>query len=291
MLLYNSDIRETDQPLISPGQTGYMTGWGVFSTLRVCRGVLFAFERHYKRMASDALRLRIPFPFSPRDLEHRLLTLVDANRAFHATLRVSIIRNKGGAFEGSGHTREVDLVAFTADLRNWSDEVKLGYLPHARHSASPFAGAKITSWAQNLTWYDLAHDRGLDEFILLNEHGEVSECTSANIFIIHDDEVLTPAVASSGCLPGVTRALLLEEVRVPGLKFREREITPSQLEEARQVFITSSTRDLLPVVEVDGYPLGQDQDTFEALLSAFRKYRQTYVQSRAASLQELQTAP
>lgn len=287
LLLHNSDIRDTRQPLISPGQTGYMTGWGVFSTLRVCQGVLFAFERHYSRMQEDARRLRIPFPFSAGELESRLLALVEANRACEATLRVSIVRNRGGAFEGEGITRDVDVVAFTSDLRDWGSGVTLSYLPHARHSASPYAGAKINSWAENLAWYDLAHERGFDEFILLNEAGQVSECTSANVFIIHEDEVLTPSLQSSGCLPGVTRAILLDELRIPGVTIRERDITPSELEAARQVFITSSTRDLLPVFEVDGYPLGQDQDTLELLRTAFQQYRERYVRARTQTLSGL----
>lgn len=275
-LLHNSEIRDIGQPLISPGQTGYVNGWGVFSTLRVRRGVLFEYERHYRRMLGDAGRLRVPFPFSAAELEQLLLSLVEANRAYEATLRVTVVRNRGGSWEGDGITRDADLVAFTADLRDWGKDVKLSYLPHARYGASPFAGAKITSWAHNLVWYELAHERGFDEFILLNEAGQVSECTSANIFVIEEDEVLTPPVQSSGCLPGVTRAVLLEEIRVPGLTIREREITPSELENARQVFITSSTRDLLPVAEVDGYPLGQDQDTLRLLQDGFRAYLQAY---------------
>ena len=70
--------------------------------------------------------------------------------------------------------------------------MRLGVVPQARHAASRFAGTKFTSWAMNLTMYDEAHDRGLDEVVLLNERDEVSECTSANIFIVEGDQVFTP---------------------------------------------------------------------------------------------------
>lgn len=281
-LLYNADVRDTDELLISPGQPGYLTGWGVFSTLLVKNGVLFELERHYRRMRSDAARLRVPFPFSSSEMERLLMTLVEGNRAYNATLRVSVIRNHGGAFEGERVTPEVDLVAFTSDLRDWGSGVKLGYMPDARHSASPYAGAKITSWAQNLAWYELAHERGFDEFVLLNEEGNVSECTSANIFIIEEDQVLTPPVDTSGCLPGVTRAVLLEEIRVPGLTIREHDISPSDLEQARQVFITSSTRNLLPVLQIEDFALGQDQDCLYLLQTAFDEYVEGYVRSKKA---------
>src|SRR5205807_3023868 len=84
-LLHNDDIRDTTQALLSPGQVGFLNGWGVFSTLRVSGGVLFAFERHYARMRYDAVRLRVPFELSQEALEKSLLRLVDANHALNAT--------------------------------------------------------------------------------------------------------------------------------------------------------------------------------------------------------------
>ena len=80
-LLHNDDIRDTAETLLSPGQIGFLNGWGVFSTLRVAGGVLFEFERHYARMRYDAVRLRVPFEISPGALRKSLLALVDANGA------------------------------------------------------------------------------------------------------------------------------------------------------------------------------------------------------------------
>src|SRR4051794_7828740 len=257
-----------------------MNGWGIFSTLRVTAGVLFAFERHYARMRRDAERMRVPLEISPADLKRLLLRLVEANKAEEATLRVASIRNRGGLFEAPGLLRNSDLVAFTADVNRWSDGVKLGYMPNARYSASPFAGTKYTSWAQNLTWYEQAHERGLDEFILLNERGQVSECTSANVFCIQGATVLTPPLESSGCLAGITRAVLLEEIQVPGISIRESDLRPADLEKSDSVFITSTTRDLLRVVEIDGVALRSDQSKLLPLQQAFREYRSEYVRKR-----------
>ncbi len=280
-LLHNDEIRDAREPLISPGQIGFMNGWGVFSTLRVQASVLFAYERHYDRMRNDAARMRVPFNISAQELYELLLLLVDANQADEATLRVCIVRNKGGLFETSGQRRDVDLVAFTADLRQWGKGVRLGYVPHGRHGASRFAGAKITSWAQNLTLYEEAHERGLDEVVLLNEEGQISECTSANIFAIRQDEVWTPPLQTSGCLPGVTRAVLLEEVGVPGLRVIERELTPSELEQCDQAFIASTTRDLLPILEIDNTPLPQLPVKLELLRQAFLACRERYTVTHA----------
>jgi branched-chain amino acid aminotransferase len=263
-----------------------MNGWGVFSTLRIVEGVLFAFERHYSRMRRDAELLRVPFEHSAAQLQEMLLTLVEANHAVNATLRVAVVRNKGSLFESPSIRGDADIVAFTADLTRWAPGVKLGYMPNARFAASPFAGAKITSWAHNLTWYEKAHQLGLDEFILLNEFGQVSECTSANIFAVREDRVSTPPLASSGCLPGVTRAILLEEIKVPGLSIVEAELTPAELEGSEQVFISSTTRGLVPVVEIDGTRLSEDPVTLRNLQQEFTYNMEKYVGTHASPRRE-----
>ena len=235
-VLHNNEIRDASDPLLSPGQVGFLNGWGVFSTLRISNGVPFAFDRHYARMQHDAELLRVPFDFAAEVLLHSLQSLIEANDAFDAVLRVAIVRNRGGLFEAANLTRDCDLIAFTAGLTNWSEGVHLTYVPNARFSASPFAGAKVTSWAQNLTWYEKARQEGFDEAILLNEHGQVSECTSANIFAIQGQRVFTPPLSTSGCLPGVTRAILLDEIQVEGIDLSERDLSPSELEASDLVF-------------------------------------------------------
>jgi branched-chain amino acid aminotransferase len=283
-LLHNGALRENKEALLSPGQVGFLNGWGVFSTLRVSEGVLFAFDRHYARLERDAALLHVPFTLSAAELEKSLLTLVDANHASDATLRVAIVRNKGGLFESPALTRDADLIAFTADLSAWGAGVNLSYVANGRFAASPFSGVKYTSWAENLTWYEQAHQNGFDEVILLNERGQVSECTSANIFAVKDRRVLTPPLVTSGCLPGVTRAILLEEIRLAGLAIFERELTPTDLDESDQVFITSTTRDLLPALSVDRRPLQQDRQTLASLQRAFLDFRTAYTADRKVAL-------
>jgi branched-chain amino acid aminotransferase len=280
-LLHNGQIRETGDAVISPGQVGFMNGWGVFSTLRVFNGVLFAFERHYARMKRDAALTHVPFLIKPEELKESLLSLVDANAAFNATLRVAMVRNKGGIFEGPRISRDTELIAFTTDLADWGAGVKLTYVKNGRFGACPFAGAKITSWAQNLTWNEEAHQHGFDEVILLNERGQVSECTSANIFAVHGSRVSTPPLSTSGCLPGVTRAVLLEETSTAEFHFCERELLPNDLESGDQVFITSTTRDLIPVLSVDRRPLKQSPSALSRIFEQFRCYRSAYIVEHA----------
>jgi branched-chain amino acid aminotransferase len=274
--LHNDDIREASDKLLSPGQVGLLSGWGVFSTIKVIDGVLFAFERHWARMSRDAALMRVPLPADAARVENNLLRLVENNRAFLSTMRVVVVRNRGGMWEAPDQTRPSDLIAFTADIKDWGDSVKLSYVPQARHAASIFAGTKILAWAMNLTWLEEAQSQGFDEVVLLNERDEVAECTSANIFAAKGGEVWTPP-RSSGCLPGITRELLLSEVRAPGFRVTEKVLTPADLESADEVFVTSTTRDLLPVARIGQRSIPNTGHAREALQAAFSKYTNDYV--------------
>ena len=281
-ILHNDRIREASEPGLAPGQVGLLAGWGVFSTLRVASGALFAFERHWARISRDAAALRVPIPNDPESVRRRLLELVEANRAYNSTLRLVIVRNGGGMWAGPSNGRDHDVIALTADSKEWGDSVKLGYVQNGRFAAGEFSGAKILSWAANLTWVERAQARGLDEVILLNERGEVAECTSANIFAYNAGEVWTPPL-NAGCLPGITREVLLGEIHLPGIRIVEKVLTPQELESADEVFITSTTRNLLPVCEIEGRKVGRTDHTRRALAEAFGEYVERYVAAHKAA--------
>ena len=278
-ILHNDELRPAAEPVIAAGQTGAISGWGVFSTMRVARGILFEWRRHYARMHRDAVLMHVPFPPDADAFERMLLRLVEANGCPDCTLRVCVMRNRGGLWQAEGVQRDYDIIALTADLKKWGRSVRLAVAPHGRYAASPFAGAKVMSWAQNLTLYEEAHDRGYDEVILLNERDEVSECTSANIFIAGGNQVWTPPL-DSGCLPGVTREVILQEIRVPGFSIAERDLVLSDLAAADEVFITSTTRDLLCVTEVEGLTIRCSGHARDALEQAFGRYIDEHVNSR-----------
>ena len=282
LVLHNNQIQEAATRSLSPGQIGAVNGWGVFSTLRVKEGVMFAFERHWNRMKRDAKLMRVPFPAEPPELEDALYRLIAANNAGEATLRVIVLRNRGGMWEGPGIERDYDVIAFTTDVKRWGENVTLAVVPNARHAGSPIAGAKILSWSNNLLWLEEAQNRGFDEVVLLNQYGAVSECTSANIFVSEGSQIWTPPL-SAGCLPGVTRELLLERIHVPGIDIGEKDLTPADLEKADEVFITSTTRGLLPVQSIEGLRIRREGVARAPVQEAFSEYVRDYVSSRRHS--------
>ena len=278
-VLHNHALQEASDRTLVPSQVGLLSGWGVFSTMRIVDGVLFAWERHWARMKRDAAALHVPFPTDPAPLHRRLLELVDANGAWNATMRLVVVRNNGGMWSGPHGGGDSDVLALTADAREWGRGVKLGYVRHARHAACPFAGTKSLSWSANLAWLESTQARGFDEALLLNEHGHVAECTSANVFAAVGDKVFTPPL-TSGCLPGVTREVLLEELRAPGFELVEANLLPADLESADEVFISSTTRELLRVDEIEGRSVGRNDVARGVLQTAFSDYVASYVAAR-----------
>lgn len=275
-VLHNDRICQASDAVLAPGQVGLLAGWGVFSTLRVVDGVLFEWDRHWARITRDAGTMHVPVPQDSEAVRRKLIELVEANCALNSTLRLVIVRNGGGMWAGPSNGRESDVIALTADSKEWGHGVKLAYQQQGRHAASDFAGTKILSWAMNLTWLENAQRRGFDEVVLLNERGEVAECTSANIFIANGGQVWTPPL-SSGCLPGITREVLLGPVRAAGVEIGEKTLLPAEIEAADEVFITSTTRDLLPVVEIEGKKVGGHENARQALQKVFSAHVDQYV--------------
>jgi branched-chain amino acid aminotransferase len=282
-ILHNDSIREASEQVLSAGQVGLLSGWGVFTTIRVTEGVPFAFERHWARLTRDAAALHVPIPSDAEAVRRGLLELIEANQAYQSTLRLVFVRNGGGIWAFAAPDRPSDLIALTADSKQWGTSVKLAYVKQARHAACEFAGTKILSWAMNLTWLESAQARGFDEVVLLNEHGEVAECTSANLFVANGGQVWTPPL-HSGCLPGITREVLLGEIHVPGIRIGEKTLMPADLESADGVFITSTTRNLLPVAQIEEKPVGRAERTLLALQEAFGEYVNRYVAEHSPSV-------
>jgi branched-chain amino acid aminotransferase len=281
--LHNGNIREATEPSLFAGQLGLLSGWGVFSTLRVSEGALFAWEKHWARMSRDARLLNVEMPPDPDAVERDIIRLIDANRAPDCTLRLVVVRNAGGLWQGPSSGLATDTIVLTADLKNWGESIRLSIQPHARYAASEFTSAKILSWAANLRWAERAQEQGFDEVILLNEKGRVSECTSANVFAAFGNRVVTPPV-SEGCLPGVTRDVLVHEIHLPEVEVIERPLTVEELYEADGVFITSTTRGLLRVREIAGRALESRGDACDRLGGAFLSYLRADIARRKTAV-------
>lgn len=280
---HNGRMLPIEQTRLSPGQGGLLSGWGLFSTLRVYHGVPFAFERHWRRLAKDAGRTRVPFPFEADAVRAQMMELVRANGVVEGTARIYAIYNQVGFWQSDEAVPQVDLLLYTAGLPPHHEPSRLDLREHGRHAASPLAGVKVTSWLNNVWNLAEAQARGFNEVVLLNERGEVAECTAANLFCVRRGTVETPPL-SSGCLEGVTRGLLLELAPPAGVPIVERTLRREDLYTADEIFISSTNRNLLGIAEIAGHEYAAAPGAItQKLEKVFAAYMDDYVAQHAAS--------
>jgi branched-chain amino acid aminotransferase len=283
VVFHNQRLMPIEEVRLSPGQSGLMSGWGLFTTMRITEGIPFAFERHWKRLSRDAQKTHCPFPFAEQMVLAQLNEVLRANQVKEGCARIYAIYNKAGFWRSDENFPEVDLLICSAGLPPHREPVRLDLREHGRHAASPLAGVKVTSWLNNVWNLDEAQKAGFDEVVLLNERGEVAECTAANIFCVREGRVLTPPL-SSGCLEGVTRGVVLEIGAAAGVRVEERVLRPEDLYSADGVFISSTNRGVIAVSEISGHRIATTPlPAMQKLQDAFSAYVREYVESRAAA--------
>lgn len=246
LILHNERTIPVAEAHLSPGQAGLLAGWGVFTTLRLYEGQPFEFHRHWQRMARDAARLNLAMVHGEETVRQNIVRLAEENRRSDGMARVWFVRNQGGLWAGDTQGPPTDLIVFTRDIVPWPATHRLLLQPDAVFSAGVLAGAKILSWAQNALLFERARAQGFDDALLMNEKGELAECTSANVFLMRDGRVVTPPLSSGG-LAGVTREVLLEIAPRAGIEIVEQPVTPDDLDSAAEVFISSTTREVAGV--------------------------------------------
>ena len=227
---------------------GFTVADGVFETLLVSDGEVFALDRHLARLARSASGLGISMPDSVK-ISNGITQVLQTNpKVDFGRLRVTVTSGAGPL--GSDRTSaEPTLVISLAEQATWPATTKVLLVPWTRNENSPLAGLKTTSYAENVYALDAAKSQGFSEAMFCDTSGRLCEGTGSNIFLVKGDQIFTPSDAS-GLLRGITRDLVIEWANDSGFVIVERDVDPSELWDADEVFITSSTRDVHPVSEL-----------------------------------------
>ena len=281
-VFHNDHLFPIEKVRLSPGQAGLICGWGLFTTLRIVQGEAFAYERHWRRLEKDAALIRMPIPYAAPRVRVNLQEVIRANGVTEGCARIYLVYNQVGFWRSDEPAPPVDLVIYTAPLPAYREPVRLAIREHGRHAASPLAGVKSISWLPNVWSVAEAQKEGFDEVVLLNERGEVAECTAANIYMVKGDTILTPPL-SSGCLEGVTRGTLFEIAADAGVAVKEQVLRPDDLYSADEVFISSTNRNVIGVGEIAGHQFSgapglvtrRIDEAFTAFVSAYVSRRHT----------------
>ncbi|MEX2100861.1 MAG: aminotransferase class IV [Acidimicrobiia bacterium] len=248
----NGVLLEADSARISPFDHGILVGDGVFETVRVYAGKPFAWRRHLDRLAHSANGLGLAVP-DRDELRAAADAVLRANKLTEARLRITVTGGIAPLGSERGESPPTVIVAAT-DVRSPPATTSVVVVPWARNERSAVAGLKTISYAENVRALAYAHERGAGEAVFPNTRGDLCEATGSNVFLVRDNGVVTPP-AESGCLLGVTRALVLELCADLGIEFGEPALPISALGEADEAFLTSTIREIQPISAVDAHDL------------------------------------
>ncbi len=252
MVWVDGRLGDAEEARVSPFDHGILVGDGVFETLRVYRGVPFAWTRHLARLDHSARGLGLDVP-PPADLREAAGAVLRANGLQEARLRITVTGGTAALGSERGDSAPTVIVAASA-FRPWPPTVAVVVSPWPRNERSATAGLKTISYAENVVALGHARERGAGEAVFANTRGELCEATGSNVFVVSGGVVRTPPL-SSGCLPGVTRALLLELCDRAGIAAEEAALPVSALAGADEAFLTSTTREVQAISTVDGAAL------------------------------------
>jgi Branched-chain amino acid aminotransferase/4-amino-4-deoxychorismate lyase len=283
-IFHNDNLLPVEKARLSPGQAGLICGYGIFTTLRIARGEAFAYERHWRRLEKDAGKIRLPIPYAAAKVRMNLQDVIHANKVSEGCARIYLVHNNVGPWQSEEPRPQVDLLINTAALPEYSPTARLTLRSHGRHASAALSGVKSISWLNNIWAVNEASKEGFDEVVLLNERGEVAECTSANIFAVKDGKIFTPPL-NSGCLEGVTRGILMEIASDARLSIAERAVRPEDLYSADEVFISSTNRNVIGVGEIAGPATANTPGPVTRTLSElFQANIEDYVTRRLSSV-------
>jgi branched-chain amino acid aminotransferase len=232
-------LADPTAPALLVTDHGFTVGDGVFEAIKVVDGRPFALTRHLERLARSAQGLGLPAPDD--ELVRRGVAAVLEGQDLPLG-RIRITFTGGPAPLGSGRGDEPPTLVVVADaMAEWPRSTAVATVPWPRNERGALAGLKTTSYAENVVALAKAKESGASEAIFANLAGHLCEGTGSNVFYVVDGELRTPTLAS-GCLAGVTRALLLEWFG--GVEVDE----PIEVVDgASEVFLVSTTRDVQAV--------------------------------------------
>ena len=258
----NGRIAPADQAVVPVYDHGFVYGEGVYETLRTYNRVPFLYERHVRRLRQSAERLLLDVPFDDGTLLSWIeQTTAAAGELNEAYIRILLTRGVGDLTYDPRSTPTPTTVIIVKPLeppapRVYQDGIRIALVEMLRnHPKSVNPLIKSNNLLNNAMAMQAAYRSGAEEALMCNYRGELTECSQANFFMVRGGAALTPPSAA-GLLEGVTRAFIFELGRELGIDVREETLTPNDLESADEMFITSTTRELSPVVNVDGRSVG-----------------------------------
>jgi branched-chain amino acid aminotransferase len=257
----NGHIVPAEQAHVSAYDHGFLYGDGVYETLRTYGGVPFLLDRHLARLRRSAERVRIPWDRLPVDPAEELRKALLAAGNKESLIRLAVTRGVGPfGYDPAVCPRPSYLVyveEFTPPAERLYREGGRAIIVNVRRNPAVALDPHIKSMnlLNNILASMEAHDRGADEGIMLNLEGNIAEGSNTNVFAVRSGRVLTPPL-SAGILEGLTREIVLSIGRGSEIPCGEQDLSPKDLLSSEECFLSGTTKELMPIVQVDGQAIG-----------------------------------
>jgi branched-chain amino acid aminotransferase len=262
----NGRVSDQEHAVISVFDHGFLYGEGVYETLRTYNGEPFLFDRHMDRLRRSAGMLALHVPLTDLDIYARFRDTMRTARLGdvpdrEAYLRILITRGVGELTYDPAACPTPSVVVIAKPHVNPPAEafdkgVRVALVPIVRnHPGSVNPLIKSNNLLNNALAMQEAFRRGAFEGVMRNYRGELAECTQSNLFVVKNGAALTPPI-DAGLLPGITRAFLFEVGADAGIDVREAVLRDADLLGADEAFLTSTTREVTPIVRVDDRAIG-----------------------------------
>jgi branched-chain amino acid aminotransferase len=281
----NGRVSAQEHAVVSVFDHGFLYGEGVYETLRTYNGQPFLFERHMQRLRSSAGMLALSIPLSDTQIDERFRQTMDAADlgagARDAYIRILVTRGVGELTYDPAATPDPSIVVIVKphvapppDV--FARGVKVALVSIVRnHPGSVNPLIKSNNLLNNALAMQEAFRRGGFEGVMRNFRGELAECTQSNLFVVKNGVALTPPI-DAGLLAGITRGFLFEVGAATGVAVREAVLRDDDLFDADEAFLTSTTREVVPIVKVDDRAIGSGTPgpVTRTLLDAYRQKAQ-----------------
>jgi branched-chain amino acid aminotransferase len=243
--IFNGKMYKAGSGILSADNRGLRFGDGLFETIKSVNGELVFIDEHFARLwkGLQVLQFNIPKHFTPDLLQQEIEILLQKNEQQHMSrVRLTVFRGEGGLYDVADHKPNylVQSWALPPETGSWnSNGLVLGIYSDARKSCDVLSNLKHNNFLPYAMGALQAKKEKWNDALLLNTHGRLCDTTIANIFLIKEEVVYTPAL-SEGCIAGVMRRNIIQKLTVAGYQLIEGEISIDDLLNADEVFLSNS---------------------------------------------------
>ncbi|MDQ2824671.1 MAG: branched-chain-amino-acid transaminase [Verrucomicrobiota bacterium] len=240
---------------------GLLYGDGIFEGIRFYNGRVFRLEQHLERLWDSARSICLEIPMSIREMTEALLETIRENDLREGYIRLLVTRGIGNLGLNPAQCKRPSVIIITATIALYPDSVYqngLTVVTCATRRTNPGAlnpAVKSLNYLNNVMARIEANLANADEALMLNDAGNVAECTADNVFIIKHGQIFTPPI-TAGALRGITRSVAFEIAAEFGMKISEVDITRHDVFIADECFLTGTAAEVIPVIKVDGRHIG-----------------------------------